>query len=217
MPGVEVEGVCKRFGPRVVLDDVTFAVEAGEGICLFGPSGCGKTTLLRVVAGLERPDAGRVTLNGERVVGEGKWTPPERRGIGFVFQDFALWPHMRVEQHLEFVLRRRIPMRRERRARIDAMLDLVQLAGVRAARPARLSGGEQQRLAIARALVVEPSVLLLDEPFANLDSANAQRVKSSIMAAMQGCNVTVVLATHRREDAAGLASRIFPMGESVSE
>jgi len=216
MPGVEIEGVCKRFGPRVILDGVTFTVEPGEGICLFGPSGCGKTTLLRVIAGLERPNAGRVALHGRRVAGEGVWTPPERRGVGFVFQDFALWPHMSVEQHLAFVLRRRIRSRRERSDRVDALLDLVQLAGVRAARPGRLSGGEQQRLAIARALAVDPPVLLLDEPFANLDTANGQRVKSSIMSAMQGRNVTVVLATHRREDAAGLASRIFPMGQSVS-
>ena len=217
MLGVEAAGIYKRFGSRRVLADVGLEAGLGDGVCLFGPSGCGKTTLLRIIAGLERPDSGRVSLRGRVVAGPGSWTPPESRDVGFVFQDFALWPHMSVEQHLDFVLRPRMRLRASRQARIGEVVELVQLGHVRRARPASLSGGEQQRLAIARALATEPSTLLLDEPFASLDSANGQRIKSTILSAMRERQVTVVLATHRREDAEGLAPRILCMGRSVSE
>ncbi|NIA15931.1 MAG: ATP-binding cassette domain-containing protein [Nitrospiraceae bacterium] len=205
---VELEGVGKRFGRLEVLRDFSLQVGRGEGVCLYGPSGCGKTTLLRLIAGLERPDQGRVSLRGAVASGEGHWIPPTARGLGMVFQDFALWPHMRVERHLSFVLAS-VP-RSERRKRIGDLLGLCGLGEKRRAFPAELSGGERQRVGIARALATEPGILLLDEPYSNLNEAHRERINAEI-ARRQQLGLTVVAASHELNGVEAIAGRVMRM------
>lgn len=202
MLAIECHNLSKRFGTLPVLADLSFSVEPGRALCLFGPSGSGKTTLLRLIAGLERPDVGSIRLFDQIVADEGLSVPPAERNIGFVFQDFVLWPHMRVERHLDFVLRAANLPRRERRERIAELLDTCRLENKRRAYPAELSGGQQQRLAIARALANRPSLLLLDEPFSNLDADLRAHMAAEFCRLKTESNVTLVLATHIIEDAA---------------
>ncbi|MBN2311089.1 MAG: ABC transporter ATP-binding protein [Candidatus Hydrogenedentes bacterium] len=212
-PALEVVGAAKRFGPVIAVQDLSLRIEPGQALALFGPSGCGKTTLLRVIAGLERPDAGRILIDGALAddSGRGPFMLPSRRGIAMVFQDFALWPHMRAKRHLDFVLRGRGLTRHERRERIARALDLCRLHDRRRAYPAELSGGEAQRLAIARALVVEPRILLLDEPFANLDVPLRECIIDELLRRKRDHTLTILLATHNREEAIRLAGRILYM------
>ena len=166
-----VRHVTKHFDGTAAVAGVTFDIPDGGAVALVGPSGCGKTTVLRIVAGLETPDTGEVWLDDERVAAEGaSFVPPHRRGIGLVPQDLALWPHMSVARHLEFVLGSRGVPRRARPRTIDDTLRLARIEGLAERYPHQLSGGEQQRLALARALVVTPRLLLLDEPFSSLDT-----------------------------------------------
>ena len=211
MLAVELNGVSKRFGALEVLRGMSMRAEAGSCTCLFGPSGCGKTTLLRIIAGLERPDKGGLILFGNTVSAPGVFVPPEARGVGMVFQDFALWPHMRVARHLDFVLRPlRLP-RAERRARVASLLGLVRLEDKRRAYPRELSGGQQQRLGIARALATRPRILLLDEPFSNLDDTLRTRIRTEIVRLKREEKTTVLIATHDMEDATGLADTVLDM------
>jgi iron(III) transport system ATP-binding protein len=210
---VELTAVSKRFGPVAALAAVSLAVEAGEAVGLFGPSGCGKTTLLRIVAGLETPDQGRVAILGRPAWGDGIALAPRERGIGMVFQDFALWPHLTVAGHLDFVLRGRRLSRAKRRERSEALLDLVGLRDRGRDRPAQLSGGEQQRVAIARALAPAPAILLLDEPFANLDAAIRDRIAAELIRRKRDERVAILIATHNREDLERLTDRVVMMGE----
>src|SRR5690606_17331068 len=164
---IEVAGASKRFGALDVLRDVGLRVGAGRVVALLGPSGCGKTTLLRTITGLERLDAGRVVIGDRLVAGPSVHVPPERRRVGMVFQDWALFPHLSVGQNVGYGL-----ARAERSGRrVDEALAMVGLAGLGDRSPSTLSGGQQQRVALARALAPQPGVLLLDEPFSNLDSA----------------------------------------------
>jgi iron(III) transport system ATP-binding protein len=202
---VEVERVSKRFGPRTVVDQVSFAVERGQVLALLGPSGSGKTTLLRMLAGLEVPDAGRILIAGEVVSGEGRFVPAERRRVGFVFQSFALFSHLTVEQNVAFGARSRDP--------VERLLEQVRLGPRRAARVDTLSGGEQQRVALARALAAEPGVVLLDEPFANLDSALRRHVRDELARTLRAFEATVVLVTHDAGEAFALADRLLVMAE----
>jgi iron(III) transport system ATP-binding protein len=241
MPAIELSRIAKSYGTLPVLRDVSFSVDTGCALALVGPSGCGKTTLLRLVAGLDAPDAGTLRLLGKTVAGDGVFVPPVERGtcpfanesarfsadsfakrliprtrietqsgLGMVFQDFALWPHMSVERHLDFVLRARRINRRERRRRIDALLDLCRLEDKRRAHPAELSGGQQQRVGIARALAVAPRILLLDEPFSNLDPDLRTRISSELLRRKQE-GLTMLLAAHAPEDAATLADDFLQM------
>src|SRR3977135_2931230 len=162
---VALYGVTKRFGEMVAVDNVTIEVKRGEFFSLLGPSGCGKTTSLRMIAGFEEPDAGRVELTGRDIVG----TAPFKRNVNTVFQSYALFPHLTVADNVAFGLRRKKVPKSEVRDRVKRYLDLVQLPGYDDRRPAQLSGGQQQRVALARALVNEPAVLLLDEPLGALD------------------------------------------------
>jgi iron(III) transport system ATP-binding protein len=212
MRAVELTGVSKSFGGAVALAETTLAVAAGEAVGLFGPSGCGKTTLLRIAAGLETPDRGRVLIGGRPAAGDGVFLPPRERGIAMVFQDFALWPHLTVMGHLDFVLRGRALTRGQRRERIAAGLDLVELRERGRERPMRLSGGEQQRLAIARALATASPILLLDEPFANLDARLRERIVAELVRRKRAENVAILIATHSRDDLAILADRVVMMG-----
>lgn len=210
MPAIELSNIAKAFGPLRVLRGVSLTVEAGQALAVVGPSGCGKTTLLRLVAGLDTPDAGRVRLF-DRVVAEGRvFVAPVERGVGMVFQDFALWPHMSVERHLDFVLRAQRIARAERRRRIDALLDLCRLEDKRHAHPAELSGGQQQRVGIARGLATEPRILLLDEPFSNLDPELRERIAQEVLRRKRG-GLTLLLAVHASEDAAALADRTMAL------
>jgi iron(III) transport system ATP-binding protein len=193
-------------GP-VVLDGLSLEVAAGEVLALLGPSGCGKTTLLRVLAGLEVPDAGSVSLDGRPVIEGGRaLVPPERRGVGLVFQDFALFPHLDVRHNVAFGLRHLDPRARE--ARVDALLARFDLASLGGRRPDELSGGQQQRVALARALAPEPRILLLDEPFSNLDASLRRRLRVALREQLKAIGVTTVLVTHDESEALSLADRV---------
>jgi ABC-type Fe3+/spermidine/putrescine transport system ATPase subunit len=204
MVRLSVRDLDKWFGPRGLLRNISFDANAGDIVALFGPSGCGKTTLLRILAGLEPPDHGDVAFDGEPFNAHKRRVPPERRDVAMVFQDLALWPHMTVEAHLDFVLRDRIRDRALREDRIGATLDRFGLSALAEARPARLSGGEQQRLALARALAVDAQLLLLDEPFSHLDDAWRARGVVALRE-RKAVGVVIILATHHREDVRELA------------
>ncbi|NQU44914.1 ATP-binding cassette domain-containing protein [bacterium] len=199
MPFIEIEQVRKLYGVIAALDGLDLQIERGEVVCLSGPSGCGKTTLLRLVAGLERADEGHVRIGGEG----------ERIRIGMVFQDFALWPHMRAARHLDYVMKGALRLSRsERRDRVRDLLDRVGLSDRARAYPSELSGGQQQRLAFARCLANDPDLLLLDEPFSNLD-ADLRRVAVAEIDRKRAAGATVLLATHHLEEVSELIDRVF--------
>jgi ABC-type Fe3+/spermidine/putrescine transport system ATPase subunit len=209
---VDIRNVGKEFAPHHVLDGVTFDAASRECVVILGPSGCGKTTLLRLIAGLEVPDAGEIWLNGVQVAGPGRsLLAPHRRGIGFVFQDLALWPHLTVHQGLQFVLdSQRVP-RSQQDSRIRETLKLVRIDGFAGRHPHQLSGGEQQRVALARALVGSPRLLLLDEPLSSLDADLRSAMRSELARLRRELAVTTLYVTHDREDAAVLADRVIEM------
>jgi iron(III) transport system ATP-binding protein len=206
-----VDGLTKRFAPDAppVVDDVSFRVAPGEFFALLGPSGCGKTTTLRLIAGFERPDAGRIACGGQAVCEPGRRVPAERRGVGFVFQDYALFPHLSVAANVRFGLRGR--PRRERDARTAQLLEGVGLDGLAERRPDQLSGGQQQRVALARALAPSPRLLLLDEPFSGLDALLRQTTRLEVRRLLEREGVGAVLVTHDQEEAFSLADRVAVM------
>ncbi|MGH2377196.1 MAG: ABC transporter ATP-binding protein [Candidatus Limnocylindria bacterium] len=196
-------GLVKRFGAVSAVDGVDLDLARGDLLALLGPSGCGKTTLLRLIAGFELPDAGTVEL-GERVLcGPGAWLPPERRRVAMVFQDFALFPHMTVGENVAFGLRGRAPERR-----VAGLLELVGLEGLQDRMPHQLSGGQQQRVAIARALGADPELILLDEPFSNLDPSIRARVRGEVRQLLRSVGITAVFVTHDQEEALSLAEHV---------
>ena len=204
---VRCEGLCKAFGETRAVDRVDLAVEEGYTLALLGPSGCGKTTLLRLIAGFERPDNGLIEIGG-RVVADGyRFTPPERRRVAMVFQDYALFPHLDVAANVGFGLPR-APVRKER---VQELLDLVGLAGLGKRMPHELSGGEQQRVALARALAPRPRVVLLDEPFSNLDPGLRRRVRAEINGILGQVEATTIFVTHDREEALSIGHRVAVM------
>jgi iron(III) transport system ATP-binding protein len=204
--GVRAEGIDKRFGDVPVLHGVSVAVEPGAVLALLGPSGCGKTTLLRILAGLERPDAGTVTI-GDRDV---TTVPPERRRVGMVFQDWALFPHMTVARNVGYGIGRH---EADRADRVEAALGMVGLTGLGDRLPGTLSGGQQQRVALARALAPRPAVLLLDEPFSNLDTALRVQVRSEVHALLADLDITSVFVTHDQDEAFVLGDHVAVMAE----
>ncbi|MEX2211282.1 MAG: ABC transporter ATP-binding protein [Gaiellaceae bacterium] len=194
--------VSKRFGATQAVDGAELCVEPGELLALLGPSGCGKTTLLRLIAGFEQPDAGEICIAGERVNG----VPAERRRVGMVFQDYALFPHLTVAENVGFG----VP-RGRRRARIGELLALVGLDGYERRYPHELSGGQQQRVALARALAPAPAIVLLDEPWSNIDPLRRASMRDELAAILRSIGVTVLLVTHDREEAFSVADRIAVM------
>jgi iron(III) transport system ATP-binding protein len=199
-------GVSKRFGSVQAIDKARLCVERGELVALLGPSGCGKTTLLRLIAGFEQPDEGEVRLEEERVAGEGTWVPPEKRRVGMVFQDYALFPHQTVAENVGFG----VP-RSERGRRVADALDRVGLADHGHRYPHELSGGQQQRVALARALAPAPTLVLLDEPWSNIDPLLRSSMRDDLAEILRSIGVTVVLVTHDREEAFSIADRIAVM------
>ena len=210
---IEAHSVTKRFGEFVAVDDVSISVPTGSLTALLGPSGSGKSTLLRVVSGLEQPDDGRVVIEGEDVTG----LPPQRRGIGFVFQHYAAFKHMTVRKNVAFGLEIRRRPRAEIKTRVDELLELVQLTGLAKRYPAQLSGGQRQRMALARALAVEPTVLLLDEPFGALDARVRKELRAWLRRLHEEVHVTTIFVTHDQEEAMEIADQIVLMNQGRVE
>lgn len=205
---VVVRGATKRYGPVRALDAVDFDAEPGEFLVLLGPSGSGKSTLVRSLAGIERLDAGSVTLSGQLVSDGRRHLPPERRDLAMVFQDYALWPHLNVTDNVGYALRRRRLPTADHNRRVHAALERVGLHRHAQRYPSELSGGEQQRVALARAVVAEPGLLLFDEPLSNLDADLRERLRVEISTLSRDCGATAVYITHDQSEAFALADRI---------
>jgi iron(III) transport system ATP-binding protein len=203
---ISVDNVTVRFGGVTALDDLTFSVANGELMTLVGPSGCGKTTALRVIAGFQAADAGTVTIRNDIVLGPGVNTPPERRKVGMVFQDYALFPHISVGENVGYGV--------AGSGRVEVVgksLELVGMAGYEGRFPHELSGGEQQRVALARALAPAPDVVLLDEPFSNLDAPQRERMRRELKKIIRAAGVTAVLVTHDQSEALAIADTVAIM------
>jgi iron(III) transport system ATP-binding protein len=206
---LEVDGLTRAYAGERAVDGLSFALDAGEIGCLLGPSGCGKTTALRCIAGFDRPDAGRIVAAGEVLAGPDECVPPERRRIGMVFQDYALFPHLDVFGNVSFGLHGLDRAAREARAReVLALVGLGELAG---RYPDELSGGQQQRVALARALAPRPRLVLLDEPFSSLDTEVRRRLAGDVRAALKREGATALLVTHDQQEAFAIADRIGVM------
>jgi len=203
---ISVSHVSKSFGPTPVLTDVSLEVAPSEVVALLGPSGCGKTTLLRILAGLERPNRGEVHLAGALMASQSTHIPPEKRNIGLVFQDFALFPHLTVHDNVAFGLAH-LP-RPARPAVIDEALSRFGLATFARRYPHELSGGQQQRVALARALAPKPRVLLMDEPFSNLDTSLRRRLRVELRQTLQQIGIATIFVTHDQDEALSLADRV---------
>jgi putative spermidine/putrescine transport system ATP-binding protein len=202
-----IEDVSRRFGDVLALDRTNLDVAAGELMALLGPSGCGKTTTLRIIAGFEVPDTGRILIGGRDVSA----TPTHRRGLGMVSQDYCLFPHMTISENVAFGLRMASLPRAERDRRVTDMLELVRLSGIGARYPNQLSGGQQQRVALARALVINPALLLLDEPLAALDKNLRESMQFELRRIQRLLGITTVMVTHDQEEALTLADRVAVM------
>lgn len=217
---VEVEGVSVSYdGAARAVDDVSVSVAAGSIVSLLGPSGCGKTSLLRAIAGLERPVGGSISIGGRVVSGPAAWVKPEHRSVGMVFQDGALFPHLTVAQNVEFGLNAsHIKAGRSERAnRVGELLELVDLAGLGARLPETLSGGQQQRVALARSLAPNPSVLLLDEPFSALDAGLRIHVRAEVARILREIGVTSIFVTHDQDEAFVLGDQVAVMRDGRVE
>src|SRR5438132_7086042 len=208
-----VRGISKRFKKTRVLEDVSFDVSEGESLVLLGASGSGKTTILRIIAGLEQPDSGRVILHGKDVTD----LPARERGVGVIFQAYALFPRMTVEKNIAYGLKIRRRPRKERRETVDRLIKLVQLEQHRKKYPSQLSGGQQQRVAIARTLAYEPQVLLFDEPFGALDAQTRVHLRREIRALLRQVKVPSIFITHDQEEALELGDRIAVLNEGRLE
>ena len=206
---IEVKGLGKSFGTTRVLDGVDLAIADGEFFCLLGPSGCGKTTLLRLVAGLEKPDAGTIHIGNRDVTG----LAPHKRGCALVFQNYALWPHLTVGENIAYGLEVRKTAKAEIRRVLDASLRSYQLEGLEGRLPHQLSGGQQQRVALARAMAMDPHALLMDEPLSNLDAALRKTLRRELLEFHRRSGGTVLYVTHDQEEALALSDRIAVMAQ----
>jgi ABC-type Fe3+/spermidine/putrescine transport system ATPase subunit len=206
-----LEGLSKAYGKLNVVDRVDLALEEGEFVSLLGPSGCGKTTTLRMIAGFVDPTAGSISVDGQVLSAPGAVVPPERRGMSMIFQSYAIWPHMTVEDNVAFGLKLRKLPSAEVKRRVGEMLEVVQLGHLSHRYPAELSGGQQQRVALARSIVVKPSVLLLDEPLSNLDANLREEMRFEIRRLHDEFRITTVYVTHDQGEAMATSDRIAVM------
>lgn len=217
MATIKIEHVTKRFGDNTVVCDFSAEIQDGSFVTFLGPSGCGKTTLLRMVAGLERPDEGRIYIDDTIVSSDDVFISSENRGIGMVFQSYALWPHMSVFDNVSYPLKlRKLPkdIIRDRTAR---MLEIVHMADYGDRMPSELSGGQQQRVALGRALAAQPKVLLLDEPLSNLDARLREDMRYEIKDIQQKLNITVIYVTHDQGEAMTMSDMIYVINEGIIE
>ena len=212
MPALLCQNLTKSFANQPVVRGVSFSVTAGDILALLGPSGCGKTTTLRLIAGFEQADDGRIEIDGEVVADGRTHIPPEKRRAGIVFQDYAIFPHLSVAENVGFGL-----PRRERPSRVAEMLDFVGLAGMEERMPHELSGGQQQRVALARALAPDPAVLLLDEPFSNLDAALRLEMREEVRRLLKASGTTAVFVTHDQEEALFMGDEVAVMNNGRIE
>ena len=208
-------GLTKYLGGRPILQALDLDVKAGEVVSLLGASGSGKTTLLRCIAGLMDPDAGTITLDGKTVFGDTQTVPAEKRRIGMVFQDYALWPHMTVAGNLSFALQSQNLTAGEIRSRVEHALELARLVPLRDRHPSELSGGQQQRVAIARCIAARPSLMLFDEPLSNLDAALREDMRTEMMDLVRHEGLTVVYVTHDQSEAMAVSDRIAVMRNGI--
>ena len=213
MAHLELEAIVQRYGSHTVVDGVSFRVETGGIACLLGPSGCGKTTLLRCIAGFEGIAAGEIRVQGRTVSSPEHRVPPEQRQIGMVFQDYALFPHLTVAANVGFGLAGLV--REQRLGRVSELLAVVGLGGLDNKYPHELSGGQQQRVALARALAPRPQLILLDEPFSNLDVDLRERLSLEVREILQRQNITAVLVTHDQHEAFAMADEIGVMADGI--
>ncbi|OYR41951.1 ABC transporter ATP-binding protein [Halorubrum sp. Eb13] len=214
-PVLSLSDVTKEFGPETAVDGVSLDVEPGELLTFLGPSGCGKTTTLRTIAGLEEPTEGQIRLGGETVAGDGSLVAPEQRDVGIVFQNFALFPHLTVRENIAFGLSDADEAATA--ARVDELLELVEMTDHGEKTPDQLSGGQKQRVALARSLAPEPEVLLLDEPFSNLDVRLRVEMREEVRRILKEAGVTAVSVTHDQEEALSISDRVAVMNEGKIE
>ncbi len=215
MASVTIQNVTKAFGNNVVLRNFTETFADGEFITLLGPSGCGKTTMLRIIAGFEKPTEGTVSINDEVVSGDHVFLPPEKRNIGMVFQSYAVWPHMNVFDNVAYPLKIKKQPKDKIRENVDRVLSIVHLSQYAERLPSQLSGGQQQRVALARALVAEPELLLLDEPLSNLDAKLRESMRFEIKEIQTSLGITVVYVTHDQTEAMAMSDRIILFNQGV--
>jgi ABC-type Fe3+/spermidine/putrescine transport system ATPase subunit len=213
MSSLLVSSLSKSFGAGRILNDLSLEIESGEFFFLLGPSGCGKSTLLRIIAGLESADQGTISINGKVV----NRVPPQRRGIGMVFQQYALWPHMTISQNIRYGVENLPLTNRDRDSRVKEALSLVRMEPFADRFPHQISGGQQQRVALARALAIEPSIILLDEPLSNLDAGLRQEIREELADLHRRLGTTMVYVTHDQDDALSLGSRIAVLNNGSIE
>jgi len=211
------ENLTKRYGNAEALKGLTFELSSGEVLAIIGPSGCGKTTLLRLVAGFESPDEGRVLIDGVEVSSPVRVLAPSKRRLSMIFQDLALWPHMTAREHIEFVMNKKNKSKDVILSNLDRILKDVNLNGYRDRYPHQLSGGEKQRLAIARALASNPTYLLMDEPFANLDSILREELQGAVLDLKVNHQMGVIYVTHNVDEALTLADKMAVMRQGRLE
>lgn len=218
---LRLKSVCKQFesNSTPAVDRVSFSLQEGDLLGLLGPSGCGKTTLLRILAGFDRPSSGVVELAGQIVAGNGYWLPPEQRNTGMVFQDYALFPHLTIAENIGFGLKNKNNglTRRQIKERISEVLVLVGLNGLEKRYPHELSGGQQQRVALARAIAPQPALILLDEPLSNLDVQVRQRLRHEIRNILKASGTSAIFVTHDREEALAISDKIAVMRDGQLE
>ena len=215
MASVTIQHITKSFGDNVVLKDFNETFQDGEFITLLGPSGCGKTTMLRIIAGFEKPTEGMLYLGDQLVSGGKTFLPPEKRKIGMVFQSYAVWPHMNVFDNVAYPLTIQKVSRAEIKTEVERVLDIVHLSQYAQRLPSQLSGGQQQRVALARALVAKPKLLLLDEPLSNLDAKLRESMRFEIKEIQTRLGITVVYVTHDQTEAMAMSDRIILINQGV--